>query len=145
MLDKRLGNNADLAYCKAARKRFEKLKLTPEFKHWKHWQFNMQRGQCAWCGQMMKRDYTGVHVDHALPLIHGGSNKYSNLVLAHARCNMSKWIRIDGVPQWIVNNQEKWRAKKERQRLRQAQQQQIERLEQEAHDEQLVEQMRDWI
>lgn len=97
------GNNPNFAYAKARRKEFEALKRTPEFKRWKQRQYKVQRGKCAWCIRRMPPTFQKVHTDHALALFQGGSNKYSNLVLSHAYCNMKKWIRIDGVPQWIVN------------------------------------------
>lgn len=99
------GNNADLSYNTSARRMFERLKRTPEFVEWKHRQYEVQKGRCAWCYQFMPRTLEDVHVDHALALYHGGSNAYGNLVLAHGQCNLEKWVRVDGTPQWIKNNE----------------------------------------
>ena len=103
-LDTSLGNNADVARIKARRAAFNRMKKTASFRRWKNFQFRAQHGRCAWCRKKMNSDFSGVHVDHAVALFHEGTNAYRNLVLSHAHCNMEKWIRIDGVPQWIINS-----------------------------------------
>lgn len=60
----------------------------------------------------MNKDFTRVHVDHCLPLYHEGINNKDNIVLSHADCNIKKWIRVDGMPQWIKNNMINHRRKK---------------------------------
>lgn len=97
------GNNPDLIHIRKTRAAFERLKQTVEFQQWKHDQFQVQQGLCAWCRRPIPRSLEKVHVDHAMPIFHGGTNKYDNLVLAHASCNMEKWIRVDATPQWIIN------------------------------------------
>jgi 5-methylcytosine-specific restriction endonuclease McrA len=46
-----------------------------------------QKWKCHWCGKATKQKY---HVDHLVPLSKGGSNWPNNLVIACARCNLSK-------------------------------------------------------
>jgi len=106
-IDKTLGNNPDIINIKKTRANFNKLKNTPEFAEWKKYQFGVQMGKCAWCEMKLSKKFTNVHIDHALPIFHGGTNSYNNLVLSHAKCNMQKWIRVDAVPQWIVNRRSK--------------------------------------
>jgi 5-methylcytosine-specific restriction endonuclease McrA len=98
-----LGNNPRIAVRVARRKEYEKWKQSPDFMQWRKLQWKIQQGKCAWCLYKMNRDFYNVHVDHCLPLYHEGTNKKDNLVLSHARCNMKKWIRVDGMPQWIKN------------------------------------------
>lgn len=43
---------------------------------------------CRYCG-----DYA-THVDHVIPKSRGGSDEFSNLVAACARCNLRKWAHI---------------------------------------------------
>lgn len=62
-------------------------------------------------------DLTKCHTDHALPIYHGGTNKYSNLVLSHAGCNMKKWVRIDATPNWIKDARATAKRKRERKAL----------------------------
>jgi 5-methylcytosine-specific restriction endonuclease McrA len=50
-------------------------------------QHKRQKGRCYWCGKRVGRKY---HVDHVIPLIHGGSNGPENLVIACEHCNTSK-------------------------------------------------------
>jgi 5-methylcytosine-specific restriction endonuclease McrA len=141
MLDRSYGNNANLAYARAARKRFNKLKQTKDFAAWRVRQYGDQQGKCAWCVQPISRSGHKVHVDHALPLIQGGSNRYSNLVLSHARCNIKKWIRIDAAPQWILNNQ----AKRERQQMLDQQQAIYDGLLADAWQERLAYWLKTWV
>lgn len=46
-----------------------------------------QRGRCYWRGESLKR---GFHIDHRIPLNHGGHNNISNIVLACPKCNIAK-------------------------------------------------------
>lgn len=95
-------NDPDREQRVARRKAFNEMKKTPEFAEWRIRQMKVQHGKCAWCRRPM-RESMKIHVDHALPLYHGGTNKYSNLVLSHGKCNMEKWIRVDDRPRWIEN------------------------------------------
>lgn len=47
----------------------------------------LQGGNCWWCGDQLPKNY---HIDHRIPLVRGGSNNPSNLVLSCPRCNLSK-------------------------------------------------------
>jgi len=49
-----------------------------------------QAGLCIYCGAKLGRHY---HVDHAFPLLHGGTSWPENLVVACQRCNRSKHAR----------------------------------------------------
>jgi 5-methylcytosine-specific restriction endonuclease McrA len=53
-------------------------------------QHKRQRGRCYWCQTKVGAEY---HVDHVTPLVLGGSNGPENLVIACARCNLSKQAR----------------------------------------------------
>lgn len=98
------GNNPRLVTSKKLRAEYNNWKKTPDFIKWRELQWRIQRGRCAWCRVKMNDQFTGVHVDHALPIYHEGRNSKDNLVLSHARCNLKKGIRVDGMPQWIKNN-----------------------------------------
>jgi 5-methylcytosine-specific restriction endonuclease McrA len=142
MLNPRDGNNADLVHARILRARFEKLKKSKEFKAWRIEQYyHVQKKNCAWCREFMPPDFSKLHVDHALALIHGGTNAYSNLVLAHAKCNLKKWIRIDGVPQWIINKRRRYELRL----LRQQQADLRHKLAEEAFQERLGWWLRSWI
>lgn len=144
MIHRSYGNNPDVAYCRKMRKEFEKLKKKPVFNSWKRQQYKIQKGRCAWCRCMMDKDYIDVHVDHALALFHGGTNKYSNLVLSHGKCNVEKWIRIDGVPNWIVVATKNYRTYQRLERLRKEQFRQLKQLTEDNYNEELAESLR-WI
>ena len=103
------GNDPRREVNRIRRKQFEALKRTEGFKRWKSEQWQVQSGRCAWCRQAMRKDMSNVHVDHALALFHEGRNDYSNLVLSHGKCNMRKYIRIDGVPQWVINARSRYK------------------------------------
>lgn len=51
-------------------------------------QYKRQRGRCYYCGH--KVPWRKHHVDHVIPLIKGGSNGPSNLVIACPTCNCRK-------------------------------------------------------
>ncbi|TMD69891.1 MAG: HNH endonuclease [Chloroflexi bacterium] len=138
------GNNPDIIYAVIMRARFNRLKQTPEFKKWKRTQYFIQGEKCAWCSELMPRDFKDVHVDHAMPLFHGGRNEYDNLVLAHRKCNMEKWIRIDAVPQWILNRKRKYEMHLLRQQQRIIYNKVTEQILQEEQEE-LGAWMKDWL
>jgi 5-methylcytosine-specific restriction endonuclease McrA len=48
---------------------------------------------CWWCGKPIKGTY---HADHRIPLDRGGSNWPENIVIAHAKCNLSKGTKLPG-------------------------------------------------
>jgi 5-methylcytosine-specific restriction endonuclease McrA len=50
-------------------------------------QYNRQKGKCYYCGKQVGKDY---QVDHVIPLVLGGSNYPSNLVIACPQCNRAK-------------------------------------------------------
>jgi 5-methylcytosine-specific restriction endonuclease McrA len=50
-----------------------------------------QKGRCWWCGKAMEDKYT---IDHRIPLVRGGSNEPTNLILACASCNKSKGMKV---------------------------------------------------
>lgn len=53
-----------------------------------------QNNQCCWCGKPMQNthrlrwDYETI--EHLNPLSKGGTNKITNLALAHRRCNQDR-------------------------------------------------------
>lgn len=46
-----------------------------------------QCGKCHWCGKTMRGKFER---DHRIPLVAGGANDISNIVLAHPECNRAK-------------------------------------------------------
>lgn len=50
--------------------------------------YELQKGRCWW-NTKHKLD-KGYHIDHRIPLVKGGSNDISNIVLACPHCNLSK-------------------------------------------------------
>ena len=70
-----------------------------------------QNGICPLCGEKMNKEYLNkdyCQVEHLFPVSRGGTNKPSNLVLAHRKCNQEKsdkdikeyflWRRKVGLP-----------------------------------------------
>ena len=51
-------------------------------------QFERQHGTCYWCQERLPEK--GYHADHVIPLVLGGCNDISNVVVACARCNLKK-------------------------------------------------------
>lgn len=49
-------------------------------------------GKCAYCKETCTDEY---HIDHKLPLFHGGDNSFSNLALSCPHCNLSKGTLTD--------------------------------------------------
>ena len=69
---------------------------------------------CCWCGMLLRyptgperRRKGGAHgpddvtVEHLTPVSHGGANAESNLLLAHASCNVDRACDTDRVPLWL--------------------------------------------
>ncbi len=81
---------------------YQKLKLTPIYKQWKHEQFNCQFGKCGICGKPMDRGYT--QLDHIKARYDYGTNYSNNLVLVHPRCNENKGAHVGVRPSWIKEN-----------------------------------------
>jgi 5-methylcytosine-specific restriction endonuclease McrA len=46
---------------------------------------------CWWCGEPIEDEY---HVDHRIPLSKGGKDDPGNLVIAHPKCNRSKFNKL---------------------------------------------------
>lgn len=55
-------------------------------KGWDKKQLELQAGRCWWCGKRLRK----YHIDHRVPLAHGGTNDPANLVLACSNCNQRK-------------------------------------------------------
>lgn len=53
--------------------------------------FERDAGLCGICGAPV--DAEDWHLDHVVPLALGGTHEYSNVQVAHPRCNMSKGAR----------------------------------------------------
>ena len=55
--------------------------------------FNEQMGVCAspWCSALLSERY---HVDHVIPLSHGGENSDDNIQLLCPTCNLSKGSKL---------------------------------------------------
>lgn len=53
-------------------------------------QLKRQKSKCYWCGCKLIK----YHVDHVIPLVRGGWNDPSNLVIACPHCNDSKGAKL---------------------------------------------------
>lgn len=51
------------------------------------------KGVCQLCGQAVTREQK-LHIDHILPVRHGGRSVFDNLQVAHSHCNLSKGARL---------------------------------------------------
>jgi len=51
------------------------------------------RGICHICG--LAADPTFWHVDHKIPIRHGGAHSYANVGVAHPSCNSKKGSKLD--------------------------------------------------
>lgn len=47
---------------------------------------------CGLCGYFVDRP--DVHIDHVVPVVHGGLDVAGNLQVSHARCNLAKGARL---------------------------------------------------
>ena len=47
---------------------------------------------CHLCGGRVSED--DVHIDHVLPLVHGGGTTLDNLRVSHSKCNLRKGARV---------------------------------------------------
>jgi len=54
--------------------------------------FNRDQGICQICG--LKVDPDNWHLDHKIPVTHGGSHVYDNVGVAHSDCNIRKGNRL---------------------------------------------------
>jgi hypothetical protein len=52
---------------------------------------------CGLCGGEVEP--TDVHIDHIIPVFHGGKDRLENLQVAHSQCNLRKGRRLDGTNQ----------------------------------------------
>jgi hypothetical protein len=59
-------------------------------------QHDQQKGKCYWCHKKLEK----YHVDHVIPIIRGGSNDPSNIVIACPFCNISKGSKT--VEEWLA-------------------------------------------
>lgn len=120
------------------RSEFNKLKTTQAFKGWRTRQLKIQEGKCAYCKIDLSGDNIVTHVDHVQPLYFDGANSFDNFVLTCKRCNMKKWIDDRYViPQWIKDNDAKYRRKQQLDMARQKQKAQIKEI----LDENLLEEL----
>lgn len=53
-------------------------------------QYKRQKGKCHWCN----KELSGYDIDHVIPLVRGGTNDPSNIVLACPHCNRSKGDKL---------------------------------------------------
>jgi 5-methylcytosine-specific restriction endonuclease McrA len=58
--------------------------------------FAAQRQRCWWCNKGL----TKFHLDHRIPLIEGGTNDVSNMVISCAPCNLKKGRKLP----WQMKN-----------------------------------------
>lgn len=50
-----------------------------------------QKWRCWWCGKPCREEY---HIDHLVPLVKGGHNWPSNIVISCPKCNLSKHDKL---------------------------------------------------
>lgn len=132
------GNDPDKAVRIAKRIQFEQWKKTEDYIAWRKRQYRIQKRLCAWCQKELSYSPKKAHIDHALPIYHGGTNDKRNLVLAHKRCNRQKWIRIDATPIWI----QEATKRREKQELLWEQQKVFRQVVNEELDDQLLAELR---
>lgn len=71
---------------------YQELRKTQEFKRWWWTQKDNQKGLCFYC--FVDLDNVLINVEHIIPMSAGGSNDYSNLVLACQPCNKEKGSKV---------------------------------------------------
>lgn len=54
--------------------------------------FDRDRGICQLCNAAIGE--SEWHIDHVIPLARGGTHEYSNVQLAHAKCNIAKGAKL---------------------------------------------------
>lgn len=54
-------------------------------------QYKRQKGKCFWCNKKVLNNF---HIDHVIPLLRGGSNDSSNIVISCPTCNMKKSCKL---------------------------------------------------
>lgn len=74
------------------------------------------KGACALCLEpvdlsLRYPDPRSRSVDHIVPLILGGPDTLANVQLAHLRCNLQKWARLEGETEPLTWANEKLRGK----------------------------------
>lgn len=53
--------------------------------------FEEQEGFCFYCGELLYKSFDrNIHIEHKIPIVRGGPNNISNIVLSCAKCNYSK-------------------------------------------------------
>ena len=73
------------------RQEMEELMKTECFQKWVEWAYRRQSKECFYCDnriQLKKRK--SYHIEHRIPIYYGGTNDFSNLVLACPECNRAK-------------------------------------------------------
>jgi 5-methylcytosine-specific restriction endonuclease McrA len=55
---------------------------------------NAQGGTCLWCDVLLPEDLSATHVDHIIPVSHGGPDVAWNWQLLHDRCNLAKGSQV---------------------------------------------------
>lgn len=69
--------------------------------------WDRDEGKCWICSSVVPRDAKYPHplsrsLDHVIPLAKGGGHTFSNVALAHLRCNISKQDRLlESLPHWF--------------------------------------------
>ena len=53
-----------------------------------------QFGRCALCGGPLPEDPAAAHLDHKIPLAHGGPDNRDNLQATCAECNIAKGANL---------------------------------------------------
>lgn len=56
--------------------------------------YDRGEGHCAICGVDVPYEPGGFHIDHVIPIVHGGADTLANLQLTCPPCNWSKWTSI---------------------------------------------------
>lgn len=58
-------------------------------------------GRCAYCSERISP--RGWHLDHVVPLLHGGAHSMGNVVASCRQCNQSKGAKLNWVPKALGN------------------------------------------
>jgi 5-methylcytosine-specific restriction endonuclease McrA len=65
-------------------------------KSWKDRRLQQQEETCCWCGHYMSM--AAATWEHIIPKALGGTDEFSNLALAHYRCNAKRDLNIGQQP-----------------------------------------------
>lgn len=73
-------------------------------------------GQCIYCGKSIEIE--GMHLEHKIPRVFGGTNEETNLLCACKKCNMEKSSKLMVRSEDMLSVSDNYRLKEEVESLR---------------------------